>query len=197
MKFIKTFEIPIYETLISNTIEIDNMIRFVLDEQKKNNPEGVHKSNSGGYQTDFLEHKDIMNKFISFISPHIDDLSKQIGLKEGYQVDLNGLWINENGIGHSNIPHTHPRCNFSGVYYSEVPANSGKLCILNPLTEAVMEQGHRFSSSSVYDGEHHFTPCKGYLVIFPAWLWHYVQENRGNDKRVSVAFNLAINNYVA
>jgi ectoine hydroxylase-related dioxygenase (phytanoyl-CoA dioxygenase family) len=27
------------------------------------------------------------------------------------------------------------------------------------------------------------------LIMFPAWLWHCVEENKSNDVRISVSFN--------
>ena len=32
-------------------------------------------------------------------------------------------------------------------------------------------------------------PISGRIIMFPAWLWHAVGENKSNDVRISVSFN--------
>ena len=32
-------------------------------------------------------------------------------------------------------------------------------------------------------------PVVGRIIMFPAWLWHSVEENTSNDIRISVSFN--------
>jgi hypothetical protein len=36
------------------------------------------------------------------------------------------------------------------------------------------------------------TPRDGLLVVFPAWLYHYVNPYQGTAPRISVAFNATI-----
>ena len=42
--------------------------------------------------------------------------------------------------------------------------------------------------------EHYIPKCKtGKIIIFPSHLHHLVEENKSNDDRISVSFNLKLN----
>ena len=46
-------------------------------------------------------------------------------------------------------------------------------------------------------GNHHATkyalrPYAGQVLIFPSWLWHYVNPFRGQGERISIAFNAKV-----
>ena len=42
------------------------------------------------------------------------------------------MWVNINGNKDFNMPHVHLNSHFSGVFYSKLPKNSGKLVFQNP-----------------------------------------------------------------
>jgi uncharacterized protein (TIGR02466 family) len=107
---------------------------------------------------------------------------------------VNNIWININPPGTFNRPHVHPECVFAGVYYVAVPENSGGISFKHP---AVAQQYHVFPEvieeyNSYSASSWAVDPEPGKLVIFPAWLEHYVEPNLSNSERISIAFNIHV-----
>jgi hypothetical protein len=84
------------------------------------------------------------------------------------------FWINAMRPGDITTLHTHNDADelLSGVYYLEVPENSGDI---------VFHSG---------DARHAFTPRSGDLFLFPPDLPHEVERNNSSSTRLSVAFNV-------
>jgi hypothetical protein len=89
-------------------------------------------------------------------------------------IDHPPFWFNLSETGDSTGVHNHARESVvSGVYYLEVPIDSGDLFFRS-------------------DGEEDFflVPEAGTVVLFPSELRHGVRMNSSSGKRVSLAFNL-------
>ena len=65
----------------------------------------------------------------------------------------------------------------SGVYYVQVPENSGKLVFEYNINQY---QTKRFWVE----------PIVGNFFLFPSTLNHFVTKNMGDDLRISISFNL-------
>jgi hypothetical protein len=48
------------------------------------------------------------------------------------------------------------------------------------------------SEGTVSFDAYRVVPQTGMLLMFPAWLYHYVHPYRGTEPRISVAFNVTI-----
>jgi len=96
-------------------------------------------------------------------------------------------WFNVTDPGGANVEHTHPRVLLSGVYYLQVPDNSGDIIFSDPRPAAVHNLARYTAKqmTSVYK----CTPKAGQLIIFPAWLGHRVEQNNSDLPRVSIAMN--------
>jgi hypothetical protein len=84
-----------------------------------------------------------------------------------------GFWLNEMGSGHITLAHRHDEDDelLSGVYYVDVPENSGDL---------VLEQGCATT---------HIRPQAGMLVLFAPDALHHVTQNLSAETRLSVGMN--------
>ena len=89
----------------------------------------------------------------------------------GYE--KNEFWFNSALPGESTAVHNHNgKAIISGVYYLQVPEKSGNIIFIHENKEELE------------------IPAKpGKLIFFPAGLDHYVQENEGTEKRISMSFN--------
>jgi hypothetical protein len=87
-----------------------------------------------------------------------------------------GFWFNAMGPGQCTLPHTHDDADelLSGVYYVEVPPDSGDLVIQD-----------RHARTTV-------TPCPGMFVLFPPDLPHEVTDNRSDRPRLSIGMNFGL-----
>jgi uncharacterized protein (TIGR02466 family) len=99
-------------------------------------------------------------------------------------------WININSQGSYNTPHSHAGWAWSGTYYAAVPENapgrSGLLEFLDPRAgiSVISVEG-----AGCFATKMQVRPKPGEMVIFPAYLTHWVYPNELAGERVSVAFN--------
>ena len=104
---------------------------------------------------------------------------------------LGNMWANINPPGSMNQPHVHPNALFSGVYYVKSQPQSGRLKIYDPRPGIQTNMPIRKPGNPGKDlwREAILEPVVGRIIMFPAWLWHSVEENTSNDIRISVSFN--------
>ena len=103
-----------------------------------------------------------------------------------FQMDA---WAIVNERGHYNVPHIHPGCPWSGVYYvATQPGAGGEIVFTDPRTAALMS-GHSLNPFKTLDNIT-IAPTPGMMLVFPAFLYHSVRAYDGEQPRVSVAFNL-------
>ena len=103
-------------------------------------------------------------------------------------------WANVLRNGGYNSVHNHPNCMWSGVYYVDrgepdpTPNENGKLELLDPRSGINM----LYIEKNVLDGRYVIEPVPGLMIVFPSWLKHMVHPYFGKRERISVAFNVAV-----
>jgi len=87
-----------------------------------------------------------------------------------------GFWFNSMNSGDMTIAHTHDDDDelLSGVYYVEVPENSGQLCL------------------GVAKNQLKVTPEAGKMVFFSPNLIHEVSPNLSDRHRLSIGMNFGL-----
>jgi len=94
---------------------------------------------------------------------------------EGSGLPFNAYWFNIATPGESTGRHRHTSdAVLSGVYYLQVPGDSGAIVFSNPDDDTKIE----------------WPPRAGAGLIFPADTFHSVSINRSRSVRISFAFNL-------
>ena len=96
-----------------------------------------------------------------------------------------------NPPGGSHRPHIHPNALFSGVYYVKCNSDSGRLKIYDPRpgNQYIMPIRKQGNPGIDFWREANLQPIDGRIIMFPAWLWHSVEDNTSNDIRISISFN--------
>jgi len=100
-------------------------------------------------------------------------------------------WANVLRRGDYFTPHTHANTVWSVVLYVDAGDSAadvgGVLCLRDPRAGAGMVHG----PTNVHDTACTFqlTPRTGVLVVFPAWVVHWVVPYRGERPRISIAVN--------
>ena len=188
------FPTPIHQFDVNGFSEIqDELIDYAYDFNKKD-PIGVSISNRGGWQSkgfDIINEDDVLQLFL------INCLSNFPPIKESVQ--LRGYaWININKPGDYNIKHVHPTNNLSGVLWIKCLENSGDIVFDSPNNfESFLENksyDDDFKKSNFIDDSYHCYPTEGRMIVFPSHLQHHVQENKSNEDRISVSFNIRLSN---
>jgi uncharacterized protein (TIGR02466 family) len=110
-------------------------------------------------------------------------------------------WYNVNRHGDHHAPHTHPRAYLSGTYYVRVPpmpaadadprARPGCISFYDPRTAANM-----ITVGTEPDARSSYTvlPADGTLLMWPSPVQHYVHPNLSQERRITISFNLAMDN---
>jgi uncharacterized protein (TIGR02466 family) len=123
-------------------------------------------------------------------------------LKMAYAVDwtVHG-WANVNRLGDYHDPHNHPHCYLSGTYYVQVPTDRAPLrtrsdvrpgCITfyDPRGPAVNMGAIR--GDPYIEPEHTVEPRPGQILLWPAFLMHFVHPNLSETPRISISFNVML-----
>lgn len=191
------FDIIFPTFFASFKLDIDNdKILQECYELRKQDPEGVKKSNIGGWQSQIYSLFDIRKD----LTPNIQTLAFNAVLAANdvcQEHDLNVFfeengcqwWININDEICYNAVHSHPGCQIIALYYPKVSPNGdqGNLSILR-------QDGSQHCG--LYEHKFQYTQYDlnaevGTLYLLPSHVLHFVTPNRTDSERVSIAFNLS------
>ena len=155
-----------------------------------NQDKGVSKTNvKGWHSTTDMHTKSEYSQLVT----ELTRMQKEIYDNEHIdrQPKLGNMWANINPPGGMNMPHLHPNCLFSGVYYVKSNPKSGRLKIMDPRPGAQLYMPTRKPGDAGRDmwKDANIEPIEGRIIMFPSWLWHSVEENKSDDIRISVSFN--------
>lgn len=177
-------------TVYGKDIQLDNnaLAQHIINWSQQD--QGVKKTNMNGWHSTTDMH--LKEEY----QPLVNELYKM--QHEIYQEEwldrkpmLGNMWANINYSGGYNRPHVHPNCLYSGVYYVKTQPQCGELVVNDPRPgiQTMMPARKQGQPPKHLWREAHIEPVTGRLIMFPAWLWHCVEENKSNDVRISVSFN--------
>ena len=151
------------------------------------NSDSRNMSNVGGYQSNNVIDEPILDDLKNEIYLHGNSIRKSYRMSD--EVKLSQLWININRFKDYNKQHTHRDSLFSGVYYVDLPKNTG-IVFVHPSPNYGFSWGNaKFDTDNFSDG-FYYEPKVGELLIFPSWLVHYVPSNFTDQDRISLSFDL-------
>jgi uncharacterized protein (TIGR02466 family) len=108
------------------------------------------------------------------------------------QVEIEHAWINIFESGSQEGQHTHDGSLLSCSYYVEAPEDCG--CIVFPDPIGARRSYREFTETSGQEllnrREIAVEPKPGRLVMFESWVPHYIQCNKSDKVRISIAINL-------
>ena len=171
--------------------DVDERIKPYCLKARQADPVGNVLSNAGGWQSSGYQRKETL------ISDSLYKIfNETISNSFNSRLDIVNYWININGPQSYNMVHDHPNSHLSGVFYIDVPENSGHISFGNPqsfvshtelvtYTNSAREQHNQYVQNFI-------KPIKGLLLIFPAHLKHGVLPNQSNEDRISISFNIRI-----
>ena len=190
MKKFKLFPTPVMEFDFSNhpdLLKILNLINNIslqnLDENHLLNQNGATSYN----KIDILSSPETISLKNDF-QKSIDYYSNEIQITKNF---ITQSWFNIlNNKGKTTIHHHGPSV-ISGAFYPLLKENTCNLCFRSPLYSA-----HTFESNNPTHANHFqpdvIMPIKeNHLYLFPSWLQHYTEENKG-DKRIVLSFNTKV-----
>ena len=191
------FPTPISCRVIPEADTVNQRLQRIILERMDESG-GVRKSNVNGWHSE--------EDLFQWPNPEVAQLLEWIGQavksmtvfttgaeKVSGEIDAWG-WANVSWPGSYNKPHIHPDSMWSGVYYvdagttPEEHQDSGLLEFLDPRSgiDILKIPGMPFS------GSFKMRPSTGMMVLFPGWLYHFVNPYQGEGMRISIAFNVRV-----
>ena len=188
------FPVSVHGYNISKFDEIQQqLIDYVYDLEKKD-PIGVEKSNRGGWQSHTFQVNDKDNLLHDILIKSIFSLPTKRDESLAFDV---WAWVNINRSGDYNARHVHPNSHLAGVFWIKTPPNSGNIEFTSSYEFVGFEEleklypdefVEKYNSYRIY----YFPPVAGDILIFPSHLQHEVKENKSDEDRISVSFNISI-----
>ena len=185
--------VPIFiNFLATETLKIDNgRIEAYAQGLKKAGP-GRVISNSGGWQSNNLDPQaPAMQELFEAVDAKLNELHAYFNFDPSRRQVISEAWMNINNRGGFNRTHNHPGSLFSCVYYVNGGEKKGNIMFTTPIeahaytiADDYVASRNAFSASGIT-----IPPVTGQLLIFPAWLMHYVMPNETDEDRISVALN--------
>lgn len=196
---ILTYPTPVLHQQIEAATQVNQALKAVILERCTSAPsEG--KSNVGGWHSD----TDLFNWPIPEIQQllgWVGTATKSMMAATTGQQQLSGEldawgWANVLYAGGYNTPHIHTDSMWSGSYYVDagdrdgLEASSGVIEFMDPRPAIDMLK----IPGTPFTGRFRVAPNTGDLLLFPSWLYHFVNAYRGARPRISIAFNIRIIN---
>ncbi len=192
-KLYTLFPVPVHVIDVGNFDSIRNkLIQYVYDEMERD-PKGVVISNRGGWQSRPF---DINKPNILLHSTIAKAVSRIPYFKEGTISKIHG-WMNINRLGDYNRNHSHPGCDMSGILYLKSSEKSGNVVFDSPYAFSSWKElkyyTEEFRKMINYHNSFRFYPIEGRMIVFPSHFNHFVEENKSDQDRISIAFNIKLN----
>ena len=178
------FPVPIYTTRMDRAFT-KKELQFVK-EQKKH----IYKStgNFTTHDTYILDKKEFKNikKFLEKCCK--DYLEKIICSKNNISLYITQSWLNYTEESQYHHKHEHPNSVVSGVLYLDTDVKNDKIVFSHPIRyQQIQVDVDRFNA---WNSDSWYVPVKtGELFMFPSSLSHQVIVKKGNNTRISLAFN--------
>lgn len=153
--------------------EAAELNRLIMDAYRQIGEQDLQRRShhiAGRYENLYIERERI--PAIGRVMEQAEDDARTILQRPG-QVLRSGFWFNDMGPGQSTSEHDHDEDDelLSGVYYVEVPENSGDLIIVDQRIRTVV------------------SPQAGMFVFFAPTVLHSVSVNQSGERRLSLGMN--------
>ena len=179
--FTNIFSSFVYDT----TLDLDNKDIIKVCKQELLNP-------SDHNQVDLPKHNSL-EPLIQKVHDHVKLVSRQIGYNEKVKPVCVKSWISRNNAEEIMKPHLHPNVQLACVYYALADKNADKIEFLNPAQQIkyIIQPKNIINWNKYNSVTWTVEPSTNRLIIFPAWLLHYV-VGKNISERISIAFNYVL-----
>ena len=186
------FTTPIWQFNLENSQNLNQNLLLLIEKEQKQDPQGLTRSNKLGWHSRTNLHQKEELKDLIYIINH--QTSKIIQEQQwdltNCQLIIDNCWAMVNyQYGFSKV-HSHANSIFSGVYYINIPEQSGNIFFIDPRPGKMVLRPPLKEVNSWTTQQVSYEPQAGMMLIFPSWLWHGVEPNLSNKVRVSISFNL-------
>ena len=141
-----------------------------------------------------LQELDESGDMATRIDAAVKDLLRYLRIGHGV-FHITGCWANVNAPGAGHGIHQHPNNFLSGVYYVRTPEDADTINFHDPRSQTSILRPPVVELTADNSDQVVVRVAAGTLLLFPSWLQHSVDANRGGEERVSVSFNVMLSRY--
>ena len=165
-----TKELPIFDTIIDNCVEINSYLISLINEEQSNPDHRNHESNVKAWHTNYLLHH-TNRRFKPIIDISLN-FCQTISTEYFNTDDLNykciNFWAMKYTKGNYALRHNHFPSDFSCVYYVDVKEGSSPI---------------------IFEDSHVIYPKNGMLILFPGYINHDVPPT--DSDRTVISMNIS------
>lgn len=129
----------------------------------------------------------------------VRDYFRHLGMDYEIRWQLHG-WANVNRFGDYHDYHNHPHAYLSGTYYVRVPTRQeklktradvrpGRITLYDPRACVNMTA---IKGDPYVEAEYTIQPEPGMILLWPAFVNHFVHPNLSKQPRLSISFNVVL-----
>jgi uncharacterized protein (TIGR02466 family) len=188
------FPTSIWHFDVENFAPLNKQLLEAILTEKKNDPQGVLQSNTGGWHSaDNFQARSEFKEIVNLVAANALKVAQEINWDlSKVKLTVHSCWAIVNGRFASNYIHTHPNSLLSAVYYVQAPENCGGVFFRDPRESAHIFLPPVADVSPWTLQKVTFKPVEGRILIFPSWLLHGVEPNFSDRDRISMSFNIGM-----
>tara|TARA_R100001509_G_scaffold161263_2_gene130217 strand:+ start:1350 stop:1970 length:621 start_codon:yes stop_codon:yes gene_type:complete len=185
---------PSIQSLFPNPVYISHINRKFTEKELDfvNNQKNNCVKNQGNISTN---NKYILNEIeLKQINKFIKDecqnyLDKVICPKDNIELYVTQSWLNYTKENQYHHQHSHPNSIISGVLYFDCNKNNDKIKFLNTKYQQISPEIND-NKFNLWNSTSWWFPVEtGQLIMFPSYIDHQVDNKKGTNIRISLAFN--------
>jgi hypothetical protein len=162
-------------SIFKSTVEGHRFIKDrILESINSTERFGVETHNQKIYHTDWYVPSNVFRPYYSIVGPLFDAHNKKVfELLETTDkgIDIQVIWFQQYTKGCFHGPHTHGGCNFSSIYYIDLPPGTPK------------------TTFSYRGNDYDIEIQEGDIITFPGHLLHQSPINETDYTKTVIAFN--------
>lgn len=127
-----------------------------------------------------------LQDFNSFLESKIAFLWDEFEFKMKNHSHIQESWFNSHKTTGMTLEHYHNNINLVVAAYIKLPKNSGYIEFRDPLE-------YQWANTPIIPEEKLWTEVKcetNDVLMFPGWMRHRVQENKSNEERIVLTYNI-------
>jgi uncharacterized protein (TIGR02466 family) len=127
-----------------------------------------------------------------FIKQSVTEYMEQMQIaSNAYHIEIPNMWLNEMESGGYHRPRNHYGYTFSGTYYIDCPADSGKIQFHGVTEDWFFQKLKNVTQWTTGNSATWWIPVEvGSIIIFPSYLKHSVPPATYEGNRRSIAFDI-------
>ena len=108
------------------------------------------------------------------------------------ETKITSMWSIINKQNASNARHIHSNNYISAAYYVKAPQKCGNIVFYDPRSVTTFRYPKISTPNKLNTNIFSIQPKEGLLVLFPSYLYHSVAENKSDEERIVISFNICL-----